>query len=252
MGNPTTASGVTDQSFPSAVHSVFAGPTAAWPLRPQGKNECSFSAMAHALNIQAGQTLYDPLVFRRAVGPFFQAALGGTLPPLKAWQLRRLGYGSHYGSLAHTDAEFVWRELIDLRVPVIVDIYSAAQWGRRRVYGQHAVVLVGYSDTYHDAAGVERSEYYLIDSEWPRFGRCDAADNVVDRDGDGVAEDYPGNRTVSRAEFLRITTTRTYTPIFPDPLAHARWYQHRFSTPLPRWYGRVLDGSRDIVRAVKS
>lgn len=235
-------------AFPAAVQSVFAGPTAAWPLHPQAKNECSFYAMAHALNLSLGHDAYDPADFRRAVGPLFQRNHGGTLPPLKAWQLRQLGYGSHYGCLAQTDAESVLRGLIDMRIPVIVDIYTAAQWGMQRVYGQHAVVLVGYSRPFRDASGVEREEYYLIDSEWPRLGRCDAADNNVDRDGDGVPEDYPGNRTVSRTDFLRIYTTRTYTPIFPTPLAHARWYADWFGPYQPTIVERILTGTIDRLR----
>ena len=236
---------MTDQSFPSYVHAVFPGPTASWQLQAQGKNECSFFALSHALNLLQGASAFDPAVFRRNVGLLFQRNWGGTLPPLKAWQLRRLGYGSHYGNLRATDSESVLKQLIDLRIPVIVDIYSAAQWGMTRVYGRHSVVLVGYSDRYVDHWGVERQEYYLIDSEWPRFGRCDARDNIVDRNGDGIAEDYPGNRTLSRSEFLRIHTTRTYTPIFPNMHEHTLWYQRTFRTRHTSLYERWVSGSTD-------
>jgi hypothetical protein len=239
---------MSDQSFPSYVHSVFAGPTAQWPLTAQGKNECSFYALAHALNLLQAHVRYDPITFRRAVGLLFQRTLGGTLPPLKAWQLRTLGYGSHFGSLRATDSERVLRGLIDMQVPVIVDIYSAAQWGMTRIYGRHAVVLVGYSDRYVDHTGTVRQEYYLIDSEWPHLGRCDAADNNCDRDGDGKPEDFPGNRTLSRAEFLRIHTTRTYTPIFPNPGAHAQWYAKWFGVHIPSLYERWVSGTRDCAK----
>lgn len=239
---------MTDQSFPPYVHAVFPGPTAGWPLHAQKKNECSFYALAHALNMLQTERVYDPEAFRRAVGVFFQREWGGTLPPLKAWQLRRLGYGSHYGNLLLTDSESVLKQLIDMGIPVIVDIYTAAQWGMTRVYGRHAVVLVGYSDRYVDYNGVERQEYYLIDSEWPQFGRCDARDNAIDRDGDGIAEDYPGNRTLSRTEFLRMHTTRTYTPIFPDASSHARWYQRTFHPKRLSLYERWLRGSNDRLK----
>lgn len=236
---------MTGQSFPDGVLSVFPGPTHRWPLRPQGKNECSFYALAHALNTLHGAERYAADTFRAAVGPLFQRNLGGTLPPLKAWQLRALGYGSHYGCLAHTDAEWVLRGLVRMGIPVIVDIYTAAQIGLRRIYGQHAVVLVGYSEPYRDATGTLREEYYLIDSEWPHLGRCDATDNNVDRDGDGLVEDYPGNRTLSRAAFLQYYTTRTYTPIFPDPTSHVRWYNAWFSPHTPSLRERLITGSQD-------
>jgi len=239
---------MTDQSFPAYVHAVFEGPTTSWPMAPQRKNECSFYAQAHALNLNQIQKVYDPNVFRKNVGVLFQREWGGTLPPLKAWQLRQLGYGSHYGNLSQTDSEQVLKGLIDLRIPVIVDIYTAAQWGMTRIYGRHAVVLVGYSDSYVDHTGTARQEYYLIDSEWPQLGRCDAADNNCDRDGDGIPEDYPGNRTVSRAEFLRIHTTRTYTPIFPNAGAHAHWYTKWFGMHVPSLYERWVSGTRDCCK----
>jgi hypothetical protein len=240
---------MTDQSFPSPVHSVFGGPTSAWPLHPQGKNECSFYALAHALNLQKGASAYHPDTFRHNVGVLFQRGMGGTLPPLKAWQLRNLGYGSHYGNLSQTDSESVLKSLIDIRIPVIVDIYSAAQWHTTRIYGRHAVVLVGYSDAYIDASGATRQEFYLLDSEWPTFGRCTATDNNRDRDGDGIVEDYPGNRTLSRAEFLTLHTTRTYTPIFPDVLSHARWYNDLFGWHNPSIYECWVSGTVDRVKS---
>ena len=239
---------MTSQSFPSHVHAVYDGPTTTWPLYPQAKNECSFYALAHALNLLNSTSDHQPDTFRHNVGVLFQREMGGTLPPLKAWQLRKLGYGSHYGNLSQTDSESLLKSLIDMRIPVIVDIYSAAQWQTTRIYGRHAVVLVGYSDTYTDASGVHRQEFYVIDSEWPRFGRCTATDNNVDRDGDGIAEDYPGNRTLSRAEFLTLHTTRTYTPIFSDALSHARWYYDTFGWHRPSFYECWVSGTVDRVK----
>lgn len=234
--------------FPSYVHSVFEGPTHTWPICGQGLNECNFYALANALNTLEQQRRFDPAQFKRAVGPLFQAKLGGTLPPLKSMLLKQLGYGSHFGNLRFTHAEFVLRQLIRMRVPVLVDIYTAAQFGFTRFYGQHAVVLVGYSDPYIDASGTRREEYYLIDSEWPRLGEFRVDYNDVDRNGDGEIEDYPGNRTISRNQFMRIFSTRCYTPIFPSPIAHTRWYAQTFIPHRPSLWERLITGSNDKLR----
>ena len=234
--------------FPSYVHSVFDRPTHTWPICGQGVNECNFYALSNALNTLDHQHLYDPNHFKRAVGPLFQARLGGTLPFLKSWLLNRHGFGSHFGNLRYTNAEFVLRQLIDMRVPILVDIYTAAQFGYTRIYGQHAVVLVGYSDPFVDATGTRREEYYLIDSEWPKLGAFDVAYNNVDRDGDGVAEDYPGNRTLSRNQFMRIFTTRCYTPIFRNQMAHTHWYNATFIPNHPSLWERMITGSNDRLK----
>lgn len=235
--------------YPAYVHSVFPTPSHQWPVIGQRKNECSFTAMTNALNCLSKDYVYQVDDFIREVGPLFQAQWGGTLPPLKAWQLRRRGYGSHYGNLRFTDCEHVLRQLIDLHIPIIIDIYTGMQVGMRRIYGQHAVVLVGYSDPYRDANGVERVEYYLIDSEWPHLGAFDISANDVDRDGDGIAEEYPGNRTLARHDFLRIYTTRCYAPIFHTPAAHETWYHATFQTHRRSLWERAVSGSNDRLLA---
>ncbi|HWQ15526.1 MAG TPA: hypothetical protein VNL77_22180 [Roseiflexaceae bacterium] len=240
--------------FPPYVHSIIADASAAaWPVGGQGWNECSFTSIANALNLLAGARRYAQEEFIHEVGPLFQPRLGGTLPPLKALQLRRRGYGAHFGNLARTDGEHVLRGLVDRGVPTIVDIYTAFQLSTTRVYGMHATLLVGYSEPYRDASGRLREEYYLVDPGWPEVGRFDLASNDADRDGDGVAELFPGNRTLERHEFLRLWTTRNYCPVFPTRAAHAAWYRATLRrAPGPPLLGRLaqalLFGSDDRVR----
>lgn len=211
--------------FSPSVHSVIDDSTeTAWPVGGQGWNECSFTSIANALNLLAGAPRHNKEEFIREVGPLFQPRLGGTLPPLKAIQLRRRGYGAHFGSLARTDGERVLRGLVDRGVPAIVDIYTAFQRGTTRVFGMHATLLVGYSEPYYDAAGHLREEYYLVDPQWPDLGRFELAANNVDRNGDGVPEPFPGNRTLTRAGFLKLWTTRNYCPVFRTPEEHRAWY----------------------------
>jgi len=234
--------------FPSFVHSVFSNPTDTWPICGQGFNECNFFALSNALNTLHNQTRYDPTQLKRAVGPLFQAKLGGAPPFLKSWLLQQHGYGSHYGNLRFTDAELVLRQLIDIQIPVLIDIYTAVQFGFTRIYGQHSVVLVGYSDRYIDASGATREEYYIIDSEWPRLGEFMVDYNNVDRDGDGIVEDYPGNRTISRTQFLRIFTTRCYTPIFTCQSKHDQWYTNSFLPHSPTIWENMISGSNDRLK----
>jgi hypothetical protein len=240
--------------FPPYVHSVVGEASeAAWPVDGQGWNECSFTSIANALNLLAGERRHTKEELRREVGPLFQPRLGGTLPPLKALQLRRRGYGAHFGSLARTDAERVLRGLVDRGVPTIVDIYTSFQRGTTRVYGMHATLLVGYSDPYRDAAGRQREEYYLVDPGWPELGRFSMASNNADRDGDGTPEPFPGNRTLERAELLRLWTTRNYCPVFRSPAEHAAWYastlRRERGLPLAGWLAQaLLFGSDDRLR----
>jgi hypothetical protein len=113
-------------SFPPYVRCIVANADpVAWPVGGQGFNECSFTSLANALNLLHGEPRFTKDEFIREAGLLFQPKFGGTLPPLKALQLRRRGYGAHFGNLSHTDAERVLRDLIDRSVPVIVDIYPA-------------------------------------------------------------------------------------------------------------------------------
>lgn len=241
-------------SFPGYVHSVIPDASdEAWPMVGQGFNECSFTSIANALNLLAGAPHHATGEFIREAGPLFQPRLGGTLPPLKAIQLRRRGYGAHFGRLSRTDAEAVLRGLVDRGVPTIVDIYTAFQLGRLRIYGMHATLLVGYSDPYQDASGRVREEYYLVDPGWPALGQFSMQSNNLDRDGDGVPERYPGNRTLPRAELLRHWTTRNYCPVFRTRAEHAAWYRSTLRrAPGPPVIGRIaqalLFGSDDRLR----
>jgi hypothetical protein len=237
--------------FPAYVHSVFDPPTTAWPVTGQTLNACSVTTLANALNLLTQSHRYHPHEFRRELGPFFQAALGGTLPFLKTYQLRRRGYGSHFGCLRYTDCEKVLCQLIDYGIPTILDIYTAAQFGRQRVFGQHAVLLVGYSDPYTDASGKHHMEYYVLDSQWPELGDFRMDSNNVDRDGDGVPEDYPGNRTLNREEFLRVFTTRCYAPVFRSQHAHDRWYATTMQWRRPRLTELLITGSYDRLKSPK-
>ena len=233
--------------FPPSVHSVFDAPSSAWPVVGQIRNACSFTSLANALNTRASAFIHTPAEFIREAGPLFQPNMGGTIPALKVWQLRKRGYGSHFGNLRFTDCEYVLCQLINMGIPCIIDIYTARQVGFTRVFGQHAVVLVGYSDQFVDKNGGARREYYIIDSQWPALGDFKIDANNVDRDGDGVSEDYPGNRTLVRNEFLRIFSTRCYAPIFPSQLAHDRWYALTFRTHTPALWERYVSGSNDVL-----
>ena len=231
--------------FPPHVHSVFDGPTTNWPVIGQVKNACSVTSLANVLNLYAAASIYTPREFIRELGIWFQPRIGGTLPYFKSRQLLKRGYGSHFGNLRYTDCEKVLCQLIDMAIPCIIDIYTATQVGRRRIFGQHAVVLVGYSERYVDAQGETHQEYYVIDSQWPALGDFQIISNNVDRDGDGIVEDYPGNRTLSRTQFLKLFTTRCYAPVFPTPLAHARWYASTMEQHTPTWRERYITGSND-------
>lgn len=233
--------------FPAFVHCVFAAPSITWPVVGQIRNACSFTSLANALNTQADAFVHTPDEFIHEAGPLFQPDWGGTLPALKVWQLHKRGYGSHFGNLRFTDCEKVLCQLIDMGIPSIIDIYTARQIGLTRIFGQHAVVLVGYSDEFIDKNGQARREYYIIDSQWPALGDFQILHNNIDRDGDGIAEDYPGNRTLARAEFLRLFSTRCYAPIFLSQLAHNRWYNRTFRAHNPSIWEQYISGSNDVL-----
>jgi len=236
--------------FPRYVHSVFNSPTATWPVMGQTHNACSITTLANVLNLLTDSQRFSPDEFRSELGPFFHPSLGGTLPCFKTMQLKRRGYGSHFGCLRYTDCETVLCQLIDIGVPVIIDIYTATQVGMRRIFGQHAVLLVGYSDTYY-AHGQHHQEYYVLDSQWPALGDFRIDRNNVDRDGDGITEDYPGNRTLPRAEFLRIFTTRCYAPVFRSQHAHDQWYTTTMQWRRPNLYEILVSGSYDRLKSPK-
>lgn len=237
--------------FPPYVHSIV--PTSdlrAWPVAPQGWRECDFASTANALNLLVGSARYTKDEFIRKGWPFFQPRLGGTISPLKVWQLRAYGFGTHYGNLSHTHYEIVLRDLVDRGIQTMVELGVAYDFGKTLIYGQHTIVLVGYSDRYQDKNGQTHEEYYFVDSHWPRNGPFDLHSNDVDRDGDGINESFPGNRTLSREELQKQFRTGLYCPVFRTQREHNAWYQQirpirRF--PILGWlYQELFSGSYDL------
>jgi hypothetical protein len=242
--------------FPPYVHSVIPDADPAhWPIQPQGINECGCTAPANALNILVGQPRFNKDEFVQQAGMFFQRNLGGSPSPITAWLIKRQGFGTHFGSLQQTDREAVLHDLIDRRVPVVVEL-GVNKWGPFTVFGQHSVVLVGYSDAYTDAGGQQHQEYYFVDAQYaPDPNAFGLHTNDVDRDGDGVAEPFPGNRTIPRDVFLRDYPTGIYFPVFPTQAEHDTWYrQHlRPASTLPLVGGLLagtLTGTMDLWQPV--
>lgn len=209
-------------SFPSHIHSVVPrSDEAAWPVQGQGVNECGITVAANALNLLAGRRVYEKDDLIRSAGLLFQRRLGGSPSPATARLLRQHGAGTHFGNLRRTDAEAVLRDLVDRRVPVVVEI-GTNMVGPFPVYGQHSILLVGYSEPHPDRNGALHEEYFFVDSQWPRLGEFDLSTNDVDVEGNATV--MPGNRTMSRYEFLQQYQTRIYFPAFPSQAAHDRWY----------------------------
>ncbi|HEX6288880.1 MAG TPA: C39 family peptidase [Herpetosiphonaceae bacterium] len=249
---------MTRNMFPDYVHCIVADADAErWPIQQQGINECGCTAPANALNLLIGERRYDKDQFLREAGLFFQRNLGGSPSPISGWLIKRQGFGTHFGSLRKTDAEVVLRDLIDRRVPVIVEL-GANQWGPLKIYGQHSVVLVGYSNPYTDASGQQHEEYYVVDAQYPTPIDASAFGlhtNDVDRDGDGVAEPHPGNRTIPRDLFLLDYPTGIYFPVFPTQEEHDRWYREhiRPAAQIPVFgavVSSLLTGTIDLWRVV--
>lgn len=208
--------------FPSYVHAVIPHSDAdAWPVQGQGVNECGITVVANALNLLVGRRAYNKDDLIREAGLLFQRRLGGSPSPATARLLKRHGAGTHFGNLRRTDAEAVLRDLVDRRVPVVVEI-GTNHVGPLAIYGQHSILLVGYSDPHPDRNGALHEEYYFVDAQWPRLGEFSLAANDVDVDGNPTP--MPGNRTMARAEFLQWFQTGIYFPVFPSQAAHDRWY----------------------------
>jgi hypothetical protein len=228
--------------FPTYVHSAIAiGTESAWPVQGQGVNECGCTVAANALNLLAGTKQFDKDELVRAAGLFFQRSMGGSLSPVTGWLLKRHGRGTHFGNLSHTDAETVLRDLIDRQVPVVVEIGSNYV-GPFVIYGQHSILLVGYSDPHPDRSGVQHEDYYFVDSQWPALGAFDLGSNNTDCDG--VAMPFPGNRTIPREEFKRLFQTGIYYPVFRSQAEHDAWYQANIrpegGIPLLGWINNIL------------
>lgn len=245
-------------SFPPYVHSIIPNDAPeAWPIQQQGINECGCSAPANAINLLLGQRTFDKDQFVREAGVWFRrhlfGAAGGTPSFITGWLIKGHGFGTHFGSLRQTDAEAVLRDLIDQGVPVVIEL-GANRVGPFTVWGQHSVVLVGYSDPYADGAGGQQQEYYVVDAQYPAHGAgFGLHTNDVDRDGDGVPEAYPGNRTIARDTFLADFPTGIYYPVFPSQQEHDAWATAHLETArrlpvLGALNDSLLTGTLDIWR----
>lgn len=238
-------------AFPAFVHSVnSASAEAAWPVEGQGWNECGCTAASNAANLLAQALRYRKDDFVRQAGVFFQPQWGGTPSPITTWLLQRHGFGTHFGNLQQTDYEAVLRDLIDRRVPVVIEL-GVVKMRSVAVSGQHSVVLVGYSEPFRDQSGQLREEYYIVDAQWPALGQFSLASNNRDFNNDGVVEEFPGNRTLTRAELNIAYPMRTYFPVFPTQSDHDAWYGRHIQAEsriplLGGLAGRLVTGSRDI------
>jgi hypothetical protein len=235
-------------SFPKYIHSVVSqADEAAWPVEAQGINECGCTAASNALNLLVRAPQFRKDDFVRQAGLLFQRRWGGSLSPVSGWLIKRQGFGTHFGNLSRTDYELVLRDLIDRGVPTIIEL-GLDPFG---IYGGHSIVLVGYSDPYRDHTGQVREEYYFVDSQYPELGRISLATNNADVNGDGLAEVFPGNRTISRKDLNAQYPKKIYYPVFPTQADHDAWYRQYIrrapSVPLLGWVtGELLTGSFDL------
>ena len=244
-------------AFPPYVHSVVADDPARWPIQAQGVNECGCTAPANAMNLLLGRQEFDKDQLIQEAGIWFRRNVyngaGGTPSFVTGWLIKRHGFGTHFGSLRRTKAEAVLRNLIDRGVPVVVEL-GANRVGPWTIWGQHSVVLVGYSERYMDASGLAHHDYYFVDAQYPvdarQFG---LHTNDVDRDGDGKPERYPGNRTIERERFLQDFPTGIYFPVFHSQHEHDNWAAaHLRMAPGLPLVGRIdrslFSGSEDLWR----
>jgi hypothetical protein len=243
-------------TFPAYIHSVrTSSDDAAWPVEAQGPYECGCTAASNALNILVGAPRFRKDDFVREAGLLFRPNVG-TPSPMTGWLIQQHGFGTHFGNLAQTDYEVVLRDLIDRKIPVVIELgigWTGPAWfGPVHIYGQHSVVLVGYSDPFHDGQGNLREEYYLVDSQWPNLGVMSLSTNDVDVDGDGKLEIFPGNRTMTREQLRADYPMKIYFPVFPTQEAHKSWYQANIrkgpsDIPLVAdLVGELVTGSNDI------
>lgn len=245
-------------AYPAYVHSFDPDDQPErWPIQQQGVNECGCTAPANAINLLLGRRAFDKDQFIREAGIWFKrdvyGGAGGSPSFVTGWLIKHHGFGTHFGSLRATNAEAVLRDLIDRHVPVVVEL-GANKIGPATLWGQHSVVLVGYSDRFKDHDGRDHEEYYFVDAQYPASGiGFGLATNDVDNDGDGVVEHYPGNRTIARDVFLRNYPTGIYFPVFPSQAEHDRWYAAHMSLGsqipvLSAITNRFLTGSPDMWR----
>lgn len=238
--------------FPSYVHSVVeSSDDAAWPVQGQGENECGCTAAANALNLLVQAPRFNKNDFVREAGLLFQRKLGGTPSPVTGWLIQHNGFGTHFGNLSRTNHEGVLRSLIDRGVPSVIEL-GVVRVGPFAIYGQHSVVLVGYSDPFRDRSGQLVEEYYIVDSQWPpqKLESISLRDNDRDVEGGSGAEIFPGNRTMSRQEFLDHYIMKIYFPVFLTQADHDQWYRANIRSAggvplLSSLTGAVLTGSFD-------
>lgn len=235
-------------AFPAYVHSVVkTSDEAAWPVQGQGPFECGCTVAANALNLVAGRRLYDKNDFVHAAGVLFQPNMG-TPSPFTGRLIQQHGGGTHFGNLSYTDVEGVLRDLIDRGVPVVVEI-GVNKVGPWRIYGEHSILLVGYSDLFKGPDGAMRQEYYFVDSQYPELGTFSLASNDVVING--VKQPFPGNRTMAREEFLRLYQMGIYFPVFRSQAEHDAWYAASMRTlsTVPLFgmiSSRLFNGSYDL------
>lgn len=211
-------------AFPAYVHSIIPDDAPqCWPIQAQGINECGCTAPANALNLLLGQPRFDKDDFVRQAGIFFQRRLGGSPSPITGWLIKRHGYGTHFGNLSRTDVDVVLRDLLDRGAPVVVEIGTGFRLGPLSIYGQHSILLVGYSEPHPDRSGKLHEEYYFVDSQWPELGKFDIHSN--DTDVDGVPLPFPGNRTMTKSEFHQLYEQKIYFPVFRTQPEHDAWYR---------------------------
>lgn len=225
--------------FPSYIHSVL--PTLAedcWQVQAQDDRECGCTTPANALTLlHGGQMFFDKNQLVREAGLWFQRQWGGTPSFVTAMLLKRHGAGTHFGNLSRTNGEQLLRDLIDQGIAVCLEL-GRNQVGPLTIYGEHTVLLVGYSEPFVAADGQPHEEYYVVDAAYRGAdGVFGLHTNNLTRDG--KVELYPGNRTFGRSEFWANYPTGIYFPVFPSQADHDRWYaqQIRRDTgwPLVGW-----------------
>lgn len=244
-------------AYPPYVHSVVTDDRPEhWPIQQQGMNECGCTAPANAINLLLGRQAFKKDQFIHEAGIWFKRDVykgaGGTPSFVTGWLLKHHGFGTHFGTLRTTDAEVVLRDLIDRHIPVVVEL-GANKIGPLTLWGQHAVVLVGYSERYQDAQGAEHEEYYFVDAQYPPGSGFGLETNDLDRDGDGVPEHFPGNRTIARDIFKSNYPTGIYFPVFPSQHEHDAWFAAHLTIkkPLPllgMLEERFITGTKDLWR----
>lgn len=191
----------------------------------QGINECGVTTPANALTLlHRGAQQFSKDMLRHEAGWWFWRSWGGSPSFVTGWLLKRHGAGTHFGAVARArGGDALLRDLLDRGLYVCIEL-GRNTVGPVTLYGAHSVLLVGYSQG-QDERGVLREEYYILDAARTNgAGQLDLVANDQDRDGDGVKEVYPGNRTLALEEFWGQYPTGIYFPVFPSQAEHDHWY----------------------------